>query len=45
MRLNQQAAIRTKAKTLEWQLPMALITLKLFTYWALVMSDWILKFR
>jgi len=45
MRQNQQVTIKAKAQTIEWQWPIALMALKLFTYWAFVMSDWIMKFR
>ncbi|CBW26281.1 putative membrane protein [Halobacteriovorax marinus SJ] len=36
--------IRAKAKTMNWKLPLGVISLKLFTYWALTMGDWLIKF-
>lgn len=45
MRQNRKVKSKTKALALEWRLPIALISLKLFTYWAFTMGDWILKFR
>ncbi|WP_290730000.1 hypothetical protein [Halobacteriovorax sp. JY17] len=35
--------IKTKANIINSKLPAAVISLKLFTYWALVMGDWLMK--
>ncbi|GEM_PF-5418826 len=35
--------IKAKVKSVNWKLPIGLVSLKLFTYWALTMGDWLVK--